>query len=40
MLMLTLPLKVPEVLSSPLLAFEVGVILVVGAVPVAVSQAG
>jgi hypothetical protein len=39
MLVLTLPLKVAEVLSSPLLVFEEGPVLVVGVVPVAVSQA-
>jgi hypothetical protein len=40
MLMLTPPLQVAEVLSSPLCIFEEGVILVVGVVPVVVSQAG
>jgi hypothetical protein len=37
MLVLIIPLKVAYVLSSPLLLFEEGVILVVGVVPVAVA---
>jgi hypothetical protein len=37
---LALLLKVAEVLSSPLLVFEEGVILAVVVVPVGVSQAG
>jgi hypothetical protein len=40
MLVLTLPLKVAKVLSSPLLVFKDGVILVAGVVRVAVFQAG
>jgi hypothetical protein len=40
MLVPTLPLKVADVLLSPFVVFEEGVMVLAGVVPVAVSQAG